>query len=87
MQTTKADRGTPEDGRTKRPKQTGQLSYARVAQEGFWAVIVCEDYPENQISRENFVDIQQAIGWLMDELPEEGFPPGWLILTGQKEHP
>jgi len=57
MQTTKADRGTPEDGRTKRPKQTGQLSYARVAQEGFRAAIVCEDYPENQISRENFVDI------------------------------
>ena len=28
-----------------------------------------------QISRENFADIQQAIGRLVDELPEEGFTP------------
>ena len=63
--------GTPGDGRAKRPtKQTGQHSYARVAQEGFWAAIICEDYPENQISRENFVDIR-----LVDGLPEEGFTP------------
>jgi hypothetical protein len=35
--------------------------------------VVCEDYPCSQISRENFVDIQQAIGLLVDELPDEGF--------------
>jgi hypothetical protein len=31
-----------------------------------------EDYPGAQISKENFVDIQRAIGRLVDELPEEG---------------
>ena len=45
---------------------------------------VCENYLESQISKENFSDIQQAIGWLVDELPEEGFAPGWLIPTGLK---
>ena len=37
--------------------------------------IVCEDYPRGQISRDNFVDIQRAIGRLVDGLPEEGFTP------------
>jgi hypothetical protein len=37
--------------------------------------VVCENYPESQISKENFTDIQQAIGRLVDELPEEGFTP------------
>jgi hypothetical protein len=37
--------------------------------------IVCEDYPREQISRDNFADIQRAIGRLVDELPEEGFTP------------
>jgi hypothetical protein len=37
--------------------------------------VVCEDYPRSQISRENFVDIQRAVGLLVDELPEEGFTP------------
>jgi len=36
---------------------------------------VCEDYLKSQVSREHFVDIQQAIGWLVDELLEEGFTP------------
>ena len=34
---------------------------------------VCENYPESQISKENFTDIQQAIGWLVCEFPEDGF--------------
>jgi len=34
--------------------------------------VVCEDYLESQISKENFTDIQRAIGRLVDELPEEG---------------
>ena len=38
-------------------------------------VVVCENYPESQISKGNFSDIWQAIGWLVDELPEEGFTP------------
>jgi hypothetical protein len=50
--------GTPEDGQSKRPKQTGQLSYARAAREGLQVAIVCEDYPRGQVSRENFADIQ-----------------------------
>ena len=36
---------------------------------------MCEDYLKSQVSREHFVDIQQAIGWLVDELLEEGFTP------------
>jgi hypothetical protein len=39
--------------------------------------ILCKEYPKEQISRENFTDIQRAIGRLVDELSEEGFPPGW----------
>jgi hypothetical protein len=38
-------------------------------------VVVGEDYPGIQISKENFADIQRAIGQLVDELPEEGFTP------------
>ena len=34
-----------------------------------------EDYPRSQVSREHFVDIQRAIGRLVDELPDEGFTP------------
>jgi hypothetical protein len=37
--------------------------------------IVGEDYPGIQIYRENFVDMQWAIGRLVDEHPEEGFAP------------
>jgi len=38
-------------------------------------VVVCENYLESQISKENFTDIQRAISQLVDELPEEGFTP------------
>ena len=38
-------------------------------------MIVREGYPGIQISRENFVGIQQAIDGLVDGLPEEGFTP------------
>ena len=37
--------------------------------------VVCEDYPENQISKGKFTNIQRAIGLLVDELPEEGLTP------------
>ena len=66
---------TPESGQAKRPKEVGQFSYARVAQEGLWVAVVCENYPESQISKEKFTDIQRAISWFVDELPEEGFTP------------
>jgi hypothetical protein len=36
---------------------------------------VCDKYPQTQVSREHFVDIQRAVGRLVDELPEEGFNP------------
>jgi len=62
-------------GQAKRPKKFGQLSYARVTREGLWVAVVCENYPESQISKEKFSDIQRAIGWLVDQLPEEGFTP------------
>jgi hypothetical protein len=38
--------------------------------------ILGEDYPGSQVSKENFVTIQKAVGRLVDELPEEGFTPG-----------
>ena len=34
--------------------------------------ILCEGYPGDQIARDNFVDMQRAIGRLVDGLPEEG---------------
>ena len=37
--------------------------------------VVCENYAESQILKENFTDIQPAIGLIVDELPEEGFTP------------
>ena len=37
--------------------------------------VVCKGYSESQLSKENFTDIQRAIGRLVDELPEEGFTP------------
>jgi hypothetical protein len=37
--------------------------------------VVCEDYPDSHISKENFTAIQRAIGRLVDELPEEGLTP------------
>jgi hypothetical protein len=74
--------GTPGGGQAKRPKQTGQLSYARAAQEGIRVAIVCEDYPRSQISRDNFADIQRAIG-----SQKRGSPPGWSIHTGQRGQP
>ena len=35
--------------------------------------IVCDAYPQVQVSKENFVNIQRAIDGLVDGLPEEGF--------------
>ena len=37
--------------------------------------VVCEGYPRDQISRDNFIDIQRAIGRLVDGLPKEGLNP------------
>ena len=37
--------------------------------------VVNEDFPESQICRDDFVEIQRAIGRLVDELPDEGFTP------------
>ena len=59
-----------EGGRAKRPKQFGQLSYARAAWEGIRMAIVGEGYRGIQISRENFANVQRAIGQLVDELPQ-----------------
>ena len=50
-----------------------QLGYARADAEGIRVAVVCEDNPGSQISRENFPDIEQAIGRLVDGLPQEGF--------------
>jgi hypothetical protein len=38
-------------------------------------------------SKEKFVSLQHAIGGIVEELPEEGSPPGSSILIGLKELP
>lgn len=65
----------PEGRQAKRPRNTGQMSYARAAQEGMQMVIVCDGYLKAQLSNESFINIQRVIGELVDELPEEGFTP------------
>jgi hypothetical protein len=35
--------------------------------------IVCDAFPQVQVSKENFVNFQRAIDGLVDGLPEEGF--------------
>jgi hypothetical protein len=37
---------------------------------------VCEGYPGTQVTKDNFVVIQKAVGRLVDQLSEEGFTPG-----------
>jgi len=49
--------------------------------------VVCEVYLGVQVSRENFIDILQAIHGLVDELLKRGSPPVSLIPTGPKELP
>jgi hypothetical protein len=46
--------------------------------------IVCKDYLETLISKENFVEVQRAIGRLVDGLPEEGFIPRLVDTYGAK---
>jgi len=47
--------------------------------------IVCEAYPQVQVSKENFVNIQRAIDRLGDGLPEEGFTPKLIdTYTGKR---
>jgi hypothetical protein len=66
---------TPEDRRAKRPRSSGQPSYARVTQEGLSIAIVCDGYPKVRVTKDDFQKIQRAIGALVDGLPEEGFTP------------
>ena len=49
--------------------------------------VVCENYPEIQLSKDTFADIQRAIGGLVGELPKRGSPPGWSTRTGRKSRP
>jgi len=49
--------GTPWCGRAKKLKIGGPSSYAQVARKGIQMAIVCEGYPEVQVSKENFGDI------------------------------
>jgi hypothetical protein len=71
---------TPDGWQAKRPKQGGQLSYARATREGVRVGDVCKNYPESQISKENFVAGQSASSW-MSSL-KRGSPPSCLIRTG-----
>lgn len=79
--------GTPEGGQANRSTHIGQLTSARAAQEGLQMAIVCVGYLEAQVSKENFVNIQQAIGGLVDELLKEGFTSRLIDSYRQKEPP
>jgi hypothetical protein len=35
--------------------------------------IICDGYPEAQVSKENFINNKRALGGLVDDLPQEGF--------------
>jgi hypothetical protein len=65
----------PEGRQAKRPRSSGQPSYARAAQEGLRMAIICDGYLKVQVSKDGFGKIQRAIGGLVDEVPEEGFTP------------
>jgi hypothetical protein len=66
-------RGTPGEWRAKRPKTLETLSYAKAVQEYIRLGIVCDVYPEVQVSKENLTNIQQNFGGLVNRLPKEGF--------------
>jgi hypothetical protein len=53
------------------PKVSRSLNNA--AQGCFQMAVEREDYPQGQISKEEFASIQRAIGRLLDQLTEEGF--------------
>ena len=59
----------PRGGRLRGPNRVGNL--ATPGSPGR----ACKDYPESQISKENFTVIQRAISQLVDKLPEEGLNP------------
>jgi len=59
----------------KGPKRITQVSNAKAAQEGLRMTIVCNVYVDVQVSKENLINIQQAIGGLVGAFPEEGFIP------------
>jgi len=46
--------------------------------------IVGEGYPEVQVTKENYSDIQRDVGGLVDGLPEEGFTPRLIDMYGTK---
>lgn len=60
---------TPKGGQAKRPRHIGQLIYIRVAHEGLRMAIICNGYPEVQVSKVKFFDIQQEIGGLINGAP------------------
>jgi hypothetical protein len=65
----------PEDRQAKRPRSSGQSSYARVTREGLRMALIWDGYPKVQVTKDNFEKTQRAIGGLVDGFPEEGFTP------------
>ena len=59
----------------KRPKKIMQVSNAKAAQEGLRMTVVCDGYLDVQVSKENLINIQQAIGGLVGAFSEEGLIP------------
>lgn len=59
----------------KRPKKITEVSNAKAAQEDLRMTIICNGYLDVQVSRENLINIQRAIGGLVGTFPEEGFIP------------
>ena len=75
-------RGTPEGRQAKRPKQAGQLSYARAAREGLRVAVVSENCPESQSRKKILLtSSRRSAGVWMSSL-RRGSPPDWLTPTG-----
>ena len=89
---TNAAADTPDGGRPRGPNRLGKLRQGRPG--CLCMSFVCEDYPDNQIFKEYFTNIQWAIGSLVYKFSEEGvtrrlddsyWPKGAAIMVYQDE--
>jgi hypothetical protein len=60
------------------------LVYNKVVRDGFRVSVVIENYPEKQISKENFVDIQRAVGDMLMSSLRRGSPQAGRFLLDKR---
>jgi len=61
------------------PNQIGQTISATVAREVLRVAVVCNNYPQIQVSKQKCSDIQRVIVRLVDELHEERLTPRLVV--------